>query len=107
MERKRISNVELTTSMQETTCLVEGRCYRGVFSKVGEARYLFEEAVVTTRCEMRNSKLYEGRHISLVHRQNGRYQVHMRTILPVDQEEAQQLAFQVYDELVTAFKQIH
>ena len=107
MTRKTIRNVELMTRMQETACLVEGRCYRGVFSKVGEARYLFEEAVVTSRCEMRNPKLFEGRHISLVHRQNGRYQVHMRTILPVNQEEAQQLAFQVYDELVTAFKQIH
>ena len=56
MTRKTIRNVELMTSMQETACLVEGRCYRGVFSKVGEARYLFEEAVVTTRCEMRNPK---------------------------------------------------
>lgn len=106
MERKMIQNVELITCMQETECMTEGRCYRGVFSKVGETRYLFEEAVTTSRCGLRNPKLFEGHYISLVHRQNGRYQVHMRTILPGGDLDVDGLAWKVYDELVAAFKQI-
>ena len=87
--------------------MVEGRCYRGVFSKVGEARYLFEEAVVTTRCEVRNPKLFEGRHISLVQRQNGRYQVHMKTIDASNLPDPLGLASEVYCELIQAFSIIH
>ena len=106
MQKGMIQNVELMTRMQETECMIEGRCYRGVFSKVGETRYLFEEAVTTSRCGLRNPKLFEGDYISLVHRQNGRYQVHMRTILPGGELDADRLDRLVYDELVTAFKQI-
>lgn len=69
MQKGMIQNVELMTRMQETECMIEGRCYRGVFSKVGETRYLFEEAVTTSRCGLRNPKLFEGDYISLVHRQ--------------------------------------
>jgi hypothetical protein len=39
----------------------------------------------------------------LVHMQNGRYQVHMRTIDTTTQLDRNALAFQVYHELIEAF----
>lgn len=96
--------VDLKTIMQEDVILSPGRCYHGCLTRDGEDHFLFEEETHTTgRCHRRNPKLYDGRYVSLVHMQNGKYQVHMRTIDATAGVDKNDLAFIVYTEMLKAF----
>ena len=106
MQKHSIQNVNLLTHLQQNEALNEGHCYKGVFTKVSEIDYLFEEAASCTKANVRNPKLFVGEYISLVHKQNGRYQVHCRTINPSQGLDVSDLAFKVYSELLTALRQI-
>ena len=96
--------IDLKTILQEDALLNPGKCYRGVLSRTSDDQYLFEEAVSSGRLARRNPKLFDGRYVSLVHMQNGKYQVHMRTIDASTAIDRKQLAFSVYSELLTAFE---
>ena len=96
-------NVDLKTVMQNDALLVEGQCYSGVLTRDSEDHYVFEESVNKGgRCP-RNPKLFDGQYCSLVHMQNGKYQIHMKTINASAISDRNQLAFNVYSELLTAF----
>ena len=97
--------VDLKTKMQEVTLLELGKCYRGCITRDDEEHFTFEEEVYKTvdRHGRRNPKLFDGRYVSLVHMQNGKYQVHMRTIDASATLDRKQLAFSVYSELLDAF----
>lgn len=95
--------IDLKTLLQEDALPNPGKCYRGVLSRTSEDQYLFEEAVNSGRTDRRNPKLFDGRYVSLVHMQNGKYQVHMRTIDATASFDRKDLAFQVYSELLEAF----
>lgn len=95
--------IDLKTIMQEDALLNQGQCYRGVLTRDGADHYLFEEAVKIDRHGKRNPKLFDGDFVSLVHMQNGKYQVHMRTIDATAQTDRNELAFKVYNELLQAF----
>ena len=96
--------VDLKTIMQEDVLLNEGQCYRGCLTRDGEDHYLFEEEAHTSgQRHKRNPKLYAGKFVSLVHMQNGKYQVHMRTIDASSTVDKKDLAFSVYNELLAAF----
>ena len=95
--------VDLKTVMQNDALLVEGQCYSGVLTRDSEDHYVFEESVNKGgRCP-RNPKLFDGQYCSLVHMQNGKYQIHMKTINASAISDRNQLAFNVYSELLTAF----
>lgn len=97
--------VDLKTILQEDSHLTLGQTYRGVLTRSDEDLYLFEEETKSSGCcHRRNPKLYDGRYVSLVHMQNGRYQVHMRTIDAGIVQDRQELAFKVYSELLHAFE---
>ena len=105
MNKKSYSNVELILRLQQNE--PEGwHSYRGVFTLTGENKFLFEEAAYRQQSVVRNPKLFVGEYISLVHKQNGRYQVHCRTINPSQGLDVSDLAFKVYSELLTALRQI-
>ena len=105
MNKKSYSNVMLTIRLQQNE--PEGwHSYRGVFTPTGENKFLFEEAAYRQQSVVRNPKLFVGEYISLVHKQNGRYQVHCRTINPSQGLDVSDLAFKVYSELLTALRQI-
>lgn len=95
--------IDLKTILQEDTLLNPGQCYRGVLSRTDDDQYLFEEAVTSGKNDRRNPKLFKGNYVSLVHMQNGKYQVHMRTIDASSALDRKELAFQVYSELLEAF----
>lgn len=96
--------IDLKTVMQQDTVLNQNCIYRGVLSRTGENQYLFEEAVAAARHPHRNPKLFEGKYVSFVHMQNGRYQAHLRTIDVTSCPDRRQLAFNVYAELLKAFE---
>ena len=95
--------VDLKTVMQSDAHLVEGQPYNGLLTRDSEDHFIFEESCRRHRCP-RNPKLFDGDHLSLVHMQNGKYQIHMKTIDASAIEDRNQLAFNVYSELLTAFK---
>ena len=63
---------------------------------------MFEESCRKHRCP-RNPKIFDGQYCSLVHMQNGKYQIHMKTINASSITDRNQFAFNVYSELLTAF----
>ncbi len=93
--------VDLKTVMQNDTLLVEGQCYNGVLTRNSEEQFTFEESCHRISCR-RNPKLFDGKYCSLVHMQNGRYQIHMKTINASQVANRKQLALNVYSELLTA-----
>ena len=95
--------VDLKTVIQSDAHLAEGQPYNGLLTRDGEDHYIFEESCRRHRCP-RNPKLFDGQYCSLVHMQNGKYQIHMKTINASAIEDRNQLAFNVYSELLTAFK---
>ena len=94
--------VDLKTVMQNDTLLVEGQCYTGVLTRDSKDHFLFEEAVRKGRAP-RNPKLFDGKFISMVRMQNGRYQCHLKTFYPSKDLDRKELAFKVYSELLNAF----
>ncbi len=94
--------VDLKTVMQSDAHLVEGQCYTGVLTRDGEDHFIFEESCHRGRSP-RNPKLFDGNYCSLVHMQNGKYQIHMKTINASAIDDRNQLAFNVYSELLNAF----
>ena len=93
--------VDLKTVMQNDAHLIEGQCYNGVLTRDGEDHFIFEESCQRKSCQ-RNPKLFDGKYCSLVHMQNGRYQIHLRTINASQVVDRRELAFNVYSELLTA-----
>jgi hypothetical protein len=80
----------------------ENECLKGVISKANDG-FKFEEAVKQKRHRL-NPKLFDGKYCSLVHMQNGRYQIHMRTIDATTIIKPEEFASKVYKELVKALK---
>ena len=93
--------VDLKTVMQRDAHLVEGLPYSGLLTRDGDEHFIFEESCRKRRCP-RNPKLFDGEYCSLVHMQNGKYQIHMKTINASAISDRKQLAFSVYSELLTA-----
>ncbi|MGN0309026.1 MAG: hypothetical protein ACI4C3_00315 [Bacteroides sp.] len=94
--------VDLKTVMQTDTLLTEGQCYNGILTRDGECHFRFEEAVRKGK-HQRNPKLFDGRYISMVRMQNGRYQIHLKT-MDSAHLDGPKFAFGVYTEIVNALK---
>ena len=102
MTKKNYSNVNLTCAFQQVEEISENQCLNGVFSKTDNG-FRFEESIRGHR-DKRNPKLFDGKYCSLVHMQNGRYQIHMKTINASAITDPSDFAFKVYSELLNAFK---
>ena len=101
MQKKTYNDVQLNCVFQQVSELTDSVCLTGVISR-NEGGFRFEEEIKKGRCP-RNPKLFDGQYCSLVHMQNGKYQIHMKTINASAITDRNQLAFNVYSELLTAF----
>lgn len=101
MEKKTFVNTTLACTFQQEE-IKENECLKGVISKANDG-FKFEEAVKQKRHRL-NPKLFDGKYCSLVHMQNGRYQIHMRTIDATTIIKPEEFASKVYKELVKALK---
>ena len=88
--------------MQQETTFSSDQCYRGILSKK-QHEFRFEETMMSKPCR-RNPKLFDGKYLSLVHKQNGKYQCHLKTITVSDGFDSHTLDGKVYDELLNALK---
>jgi len=105
MKKKTYSQIDLNCTFQQIDELTEDQCLNGVFSKTTDGKFCFEEAIKGHR-HKRNPKLFDGTYCSLVHMQNGKYQIHMKTINASNVTDRQDFAFKVYSELLNAFSVI-
>lgn len=101
MQKKTYNDVQLNCVFQQVSELTDSVCLTGVISR-NEGGFRFEEEIKKGRSP-RNPKLFDGQYCSLVHMQNGKYQIHMKTINASAIADRNQLAFNVYSELLTAF----
>lgn len=101
MQKKTYNGIQLDCVFQHVTDLPESACLPGMISR-HEDGFRFEESCARKACT-RNPKLFDGQYCSLVHMQNGKYQIHMKTINASSITDRNQLAFNVYSELLSAF----
>lgn len=100
MIKKTYSNINLTCTLQKSEELQESQCLVGVMSKSPDG-FRFEEAIRKGR-PPRNPKLYDGKFISMVKMQNGRYQCHLKTM---DKGfDKRTFAEKVYQDIINALK---
>ncbi len=92
--------VDLKTVMQTDSLLNEGQCYNGILTRDGESHFRFEEAARKGR-PPRNPKLFDGKFVSMVRMQNGRYQLHLKT-MDIADFDRDTFAFSVYSEINNA-----
>ena len=105
MKKNTILCVDLKTILQEDTLLRQGQTYRSVLTRNAVNHYLFEEeAHASGRTRRLNPKLYVGRHLSLVRRQDGRYQLHCRAFKADALGNRNELASKIFSELVEALQ---
>ena len=104
MITKSYENVKLSCTMQENE-LTPNACTSGILSlNPTDGSFRFVESVRTTKTPARNLKLFSGERISFVRMCNGLYQPHVRTINASEVTNPEGLAFEIYLELVEAFK---
>ena len=101
MKKLTFKNATIDILTQKKENLTLPKCLTGVLT-LGDKGMRFEEAVRRARTKP-NVKLYDGDYCSLVHMQNGKYQIHMKTINASGITNRQYLAFKVYSELLNAF----
>ena len=100
MQKKTYSNTTLTCTFQKSEELQESQCLVGVISKTTEG-FSFEEAIRKGR-PPRNPKLYDGKYISMVKKQNGRYQCHLKSM--AEGFDKHTFAEGVYQDITNALK---
>ena len=98
----RNATIDILTQKKEELALPKS--LTGVLT-LGDKGMRFEEAVRRARTKP-NVKLYDGDYCSLVHMQNGKYKIHMKTIDASTVADRQLLAYEVYAEVLKAFNVI-
>lgn len=95
--------VDLKTVMQNDALLKRDKTYHGVLTRDAEDHFLFEETL-PAKSYHRNEKLYEGKYCSLVHKQSGKYQIHLKAMNANDIKQVSTIAFNIYSEIDNALK---
>ena len=98
MNKKTYTSTNLACVLQHSEEITNDQCLNGVISKASDG-FRFEEAIRKGR-PPRNPKLYDGKFISMVKMQNGRYQCHLKTM--DEHFDRKNFAFAVYSELTAA-----
>ena len=98
MNKKTYTSTNLACVLQHSEEITNDQCLNGVISKTADG-FPFEEALRKGRPPC-NPKLYDGKFISMVKMQNGRYQCHLKTM--DEHFDRKNFAFAVYSELTAA-----
>ena len=100
MNKKTYTSTNLACVLQHSEEITNDQCLNGVISKTSDG-FRFEEAIRKGR-PPRNPKLYDGKFISMVKMQNGRYQCHLKTMNKGFDKHT--FAEGVYQDVVNALK---
>lgn len=99
MQKKTYTNTTLVCQLQSKKQLPETECLNGLIS-LTQGGVLFQETRPRKR-EIRNAKLYEGKHVSLVRRKDGLYYPLIKAIRAQGIDRSS-LAFSIYSEISEA-----
>ena len=100
---KKNANLELRA--QEQSCLEDGRCHPGILSFNPDQGYLFQETLPRQAYEP-NPRLYNGEHLSLVRRRDGKYQPHLKTVTIDETFDPHVYCATVLNELISAMSYV-
>lgn len=103
MKKKVYNNATLNVVLQNEAEVSSDNCPKGIISKDENGDFRFEEEIRKGR-PARNPKLHDGKYLSMVRMQNGKYQFHMKTIEASPKLDANSVAMEVAQEIVEAFK---
>lgn len=103
MFKKNYNSVNLRCIMQNSAPTPE-RTNCGILSvNPKDGSFIFEESIRKVHTT-RNPKLFDGKHISMVRKANGQYQIHMKAMsADIDRKN---YAFEVYCEIFSALNYI-
>lgn len=101
MKKVNYKGTELEVMYQENE-IGYGECIIGNISRKGDG-FLFEEQARRVRAP-RNPKLYDGQYCSLVHRKDGRYQLHVSTFTDLGSVDVRRMVREIHKEMVDALK---
>ena len=94
-------NQTINIVLQQETEVTTDNCPKGIISKDENGEFRFEEEIRKGRAP-RNPKLYDGPCVSLVKMQNGKYQMHLKTMDLSKDFEPSDIAFKIYSDASTA-----
>jgi len=100
MQKKTYTATTLACVLQQTDEITTDTCLSGIISRTSDG-FRFEEAIRKGR-PPRNPKLFDGKYVSMVRMQNGKYQMHLKTMS--DSIDREKFAFGVYSEITNALK---
>ena len=101
MNKKSYPQIELNCVYQQVRDIEDNQCLCGIISRQGTGKFRFEESIRKGRAP-RNPKLFEGKHISMVRKANGKYQFHMKALS--DGFDREKLPFAIYTEMTAALQ---
>lgn len=97
--------VDLKTVMQNDVLLTLKKSYAGVLTRDYEDHFVFEESVHRV-CVTRNPKLFDGKCVSMIRKQDGNYRCFLKKMELAREEDRDKFALRVYNELIEAFSMI-
>lgn len=103
MKKQVFNNVNLNVVLQQESEFTADNCPKGILSQDENGDIRFEEEIRKGR-PARNPKLHDGKYLSMVRMQNGKYQFHMKTIEASPKLDANAVAMEVAQEIIEAFK---
>lgn len=106
MHKTTYHNINLTCIFQDDQRDLETNSVRsGMLSLASDGGALFQE-VLPRRRDVRNCRLYEGKHVSIVRRKDGRYYTLLKAYRPEDMRDKEGLAYRIFVEIMEAFSSL-
>jgi len=115
MQKKLFERINLTCVFQNTTAFeaTEGNVsspaetlFTGMLGPNPNGTGILFQETLPRRRDIRNAKIYEGEHVSLVRRKDGRYYPLLKAFRPEDVTDKSTLAFRIYSEISEALNTI-
>lgn len=103
MNTNSTNNSSLVLHAQEGSCLEDGRCHPGILSFNPGKGYVFEETLPRP-AYVPNPRIFDGEHLSVARRRDGRIQPHLKTITVDESFDPSVYCALVYEELLTAMR---
>ena len=101
MKKVTFPKIDLNCILQKADNITKDKCLNGIISRQGNGKFRFEETIRKGRAP-RNPKLFDGNYVSMVRKQNGKYQFYMKTL--ADNFNRDNLAYSIYAEVSAAIQ---
>lgn len=101
MKKVTFPKVDLNCILQKADNITDNQCLNGIISRQSNGKFRFEETIRKGRAP-RNPKLFDGNYVSMVRKQNGKYQFYMKTL--ADNFNRDNLAYSIYAEVSAAIQ---